>query len=123
MTRTSCEDLCFQRSSGKGKIAHDVQQFVTCRFIIVPEFNIIENTFFLDFNFRLVQHLGDVLQFMRFNNPIHNHNGIIQITPFDQVVLIKHFQFMQKTECAARGKLLFELVDIRHGCVLASQHG
>ncbi len=59
---------------------------------------------------------------MGFYHPVDNDNGIVEITSADEVVLIKHFQFVKETERPAGGDFFFKLPDIGDGRVLASQY-
>ena len=73
--------------------------------------------------FGLFKHLGDVVKFMWFlYHTVDDYNGIIQISAADEVVFVKHFQFMEKAKRSARSDFFFELPDVGDGRMLTSQN-
>ncbi len=74
MARTCREDLCLQGSAGQSQVAHNVEEFMTGRLVVIPKLDIIENAFLLYFNFGLVQHLGDVVKLVRFHHGLRSRS-------------------------------------------------
>src|SRR5260221_577659 len=108
-------------SSRQGQVANDVEEFMSCGFVIVAKLHIVEDALFLNFHLWFVQHLGDVIQFMWLYHPVHNYNSIVKVASADEIVLIKHFQFVKEAKRAAGSNLFFKLPDIGDGSVLTSQ--
>ena len=77
---------------------------MTSRFIVKVQVQIIQNTLFHLDRIVVEQFSQTVHLFLR-NFTINDHNRVIQIPAFDQIVLQKHFQLAQEHECPTRGNL------------------
>jgi len=92
-------------------------------FVIVAKLHIVEDALFLNFHLGFVQHLGDVIQFMWLDHPVHNNNSIVKVASANEIVLIQHFKFVKEAKRAAGSNLFFKLPDIGDRSVLTSQDG
>ena len=77
MTRSGSKNLSSQWSPNQSQIAHYIQKFMSCRFVAVAKFDVVENSFFSNFNFGLIEHFGQMSQLFFFYYSIYYYDGII----------------------------------------------
>ena len=92
------------------QIADHVQQLVARRFVRKAELDVVQVTF-VDLNVLFVEKFRQPGEFFVRDLVFDDHDGVVQVASFDQVVLDQRFQFVQEDERAARGDLFREIPD------------
>ena len=113
----------FDRITDQGKVTHDIEQLVPGRFVREAELQVVEVSFAFDFDAVLAEGFGQAAHFLLCHGLVYHHNGIVDVSALDQVVIQQCFQFMQETERAAGCDLGFEIPDRLKPGVLGAEDG
>ena len=62
VTRLDGSHLALDGTADQGEVADDIQQLVTGRLVVEIEFHIVQDTAFLDRDFRLLEESGDMVK-------------------------------------------------------------
>ena len=86
------------------------------------QLHIIQYAFLLYFYFLFIEYYGKPVQLFLAYNLVYNHDGIVQIATFDEVIVKQVLQLMQEAECATRAYLVPELCNRFQRSVLCAQY-
>src|SRR5690606_2862841 len=110
MARPACDNVRLNRIAHQCKVAHDVEELMPCRFVGKAEFEVVEVSLALDFNLIFLENLLESLHFLAINLLVNDHNSVVDVAAFDEIIVEQHFQFMQEAKSAAGSNLRLEFV-------------
>ena len=97
---------CLHVTTQQGKVPNQVQHLMPGRLVLEIEIHVVQDAFRTHLHFRFAQHLRQTFHFRLVHHPVHEHNGIVQIPAFNQIVGKQEFYFPQEYEGTATGHFL-----------------
>ena len=89
MARLHSSHLTLDGTADQGEVTDDIQQLVTGRLVVEIEFHIVQDTTFLDRDFRLLEESGDMVKFFGRDIAVDKHDGVGQVAAFNEVTADK----------------------------------
>src|SRR5512133_956556 len=93
---------------------------MSCRFIWIGKVEIIQYTFGFNLHRRLVEKNSKAVDFFLRHCTVDNYYGVVEITSFNQVILLQEFNFMKENKGTAGRETFLKFTNISHGSVLMS---
>jgi len=108
--------------SYQGYVTHQIEQFVSGRFIVVKYGFVVDVPQFIDNFMGNIHHIGYTVQLFLTNFLIVNYQSVIQVSTLDQVVFEQLFHFAHKNKSTAGGYVLTEIFHPVQTGVLIAQY-
>ena len=111
MTRPGRHDMCLERPSDQGQIADQIQRFMTHGFVVIPQRLSSENPVCARGKIILQsEFLRQVLHLPFAELAVDDHHRVVEVAPLDEALVVKLFDFMQKTKGAGGSEFLDKFI-------------
>ena len=125
MAWTTRQNVAFDEAAGQGQVAHNVQQLVAGRLILVLQGGVVEHADFarLHPQFILAGEVRNGLKLIGVVGALGEDDGIVEVAAFDESLFEQGLHFLQENERPAATDVGRELAQVVHAGMLRSQNG
>ena len=119
MAWTRSDDAALDRLADECHIADDIEQFMTCTFVLPLQWTVLDVTQLVGIHVRHLEMVGELVELSLFYLALVNNDGIVQVTTLDEVSLEQRHDIAYENEGTGRSNLLCVCLHLFEGSKLA----